>query len=63
MEQINMHLEYLNIADLDLSDLNFYVRDLEGHIDDFKMMRKWHLVRECEAEKKLLQARQVKLSR
>jgi len=58
-----MHLDYLNVNELSISDLNFYVRDLEGHISDFKMLRRWHLVRECEAEIRLMQARLGNLSR
>jgi len=58
-----MHLDYMSIEDLTVSDLHFYVRDLEGHISDFRMLRKWHLVSECEAELRLMQARLGNLSR
>jgi len=58
-----MHLDYLNVNELSISDLNFYVRDLEGHISDFKMLRSWSLVRECESEKRVLQSRLSELSR
>jgi|TARA_R110000803_G_scaffold19212_2_gene50547 hypothetical protein len=57
-----MHLDYLDINALTIADLQFYIRDLDGHIDDFKMMRKWNLVRECESEKKLMKVKQLELS-
>jgi|TARA_R110002020_G_C16017062_1_gene751632 hypothetical protein len=59
------HLDVLHcdVEDLTVEDLHFYIRDLEEHVRDFKMLRNWRNVRECEAELRLMQARLGNLSR